>query len=110
VSVRGDEKKFVLHVEKATFVPEVAAIRQFVTELKAEFAANPKQAQAFQDDPGAFLSGRGMCTDLLREWTTEIGLAGADFSCAVLSCVVSEDSCIITTETIGDIVLGALPE
>ena len=97
------EQEFTVTVQKAVFVPELAAIREFVQELKAEFAAHPDRAQMFTDDPRGFLGDRGMSSDLQREWLTELGVGGGDFMCSVLSCAATE-GCLVTEITLPDLI------
>ena len=92
------DQKFSLVVKRAVMIPEVAAIREFAKELKAEFDADPTLKAKFKDDPQAFLSVRGLAADLQREILVESGLfSGSDFNCVIFSCIVS-DGCIFTSD------------
>lgn len=97
-----DEQEFTVTVKRAVFIPELDAVREFVNELKTEFADNPQLAQQFTDDPGRFLGERGMNVELQREWLTELGVGGHDFGCSVASCIAT-DGCLVTTVTLPEI-------
>lgn len=91
-------QQFTVKVQKACFVPDLDAIREFIKELKDELTAHPELGSNFSDDPRGFLGDRGMNSDLQREFLTEIGVGGNDFSCSFLSCVVT-DGCVTTDIT-----------
>lgn len=99
----GEGYEFTVKVQKAGLVPELDAIREFVKQLKAEFAAHPERAERFTEDPRGFLGERGLASDLQREWLTELGIAGADFGCSFLSCVAT-DGCMVTEVTLPDMI------
>jgi hypothetical protein len=90
---------FTVRVRKATFVPDLDAIREFAKELKGELDFDEDAAQKFSDDPSGFLGSRGLNQDLQNEFLVEQGLAGADLDCGILSCVIT-DGCVITSPVI----------
>jgi hypothetical protein len=90
---------FTVRVRKATFVPDLDAIREFAKELKGELDFDDDAAQKFNDDPSGFLGSRGLNQDLQNEFLVEQGLAGADLDCGILSCVIT-DGCVITSPVI----------
>jgi hypothetical protein len=100
------EKDYIVEVQKAVFVPEIDAVREFVEELKAEFQADRTLVTKFQDDPHRFLGDRGMNADLRMEWMVELGVPGAEFGCFILSCIITEigdGGCLITEFTLPDL-------
>lgn len=89
------QDEFTVQVQEATFVPDEAAIREFIRQLKAELDADPALRDRFDQDPRPIFSERGVCVDLQRQLILQSGMAGAEEMLDEMGCTVS---CILVTQ------------
>ena len=86
-------EKFLVEVKNVTFAPDLSAIREFGSQLKAKLDADPAFKKKFDDDPRSVLNDAGVAIDLQREILEGAGLGGIEaaeadcsFTCFITSC------------------------
>jgi hypothetical protein len=91
----GDE--FTVRVDRATLLPDEAALRELVEQLRQELADDPELKKAFGEDPRTVLGDRGVALDLRRELLVASGLGGGSPGTdCVFTCVITDIVCTST--------------
>jgi hypothetical protein len=83
-------EKFSVRVTEATFIPDENAIREFVKQFIDEQEHNPALRERFELNPDVVLAERGLALDMQREGLISSGISGAEESCHVCTCCVTE--------------------